>query len=96
MQLQLDIWLERYDPCITLRDAYSGRIVLVWEADIVRRRLARGDLCLEDLCDTDLSCAERLGLMPEIQDGPVWRRCKAADQSISVPGRILGDTDGIG
>jgi hypothetical protein len=69
MKLELDVWLERAEPCITLRDAGSGQVLLQWDGEAVRRELASGDLCMEDLCDTGLSCAERLGLVAQAQPG---------------------------
>lgn len=69
MKLELDVWLERHDPRIIVRDADSRRVLLQWDSDTVQRELASGDLCLEDLCDTALSCAERLGLVAQAQPG---------------------------
>lgn len=69
MKLELNVWLERADPCITLRDTTSGQVLLHWDGETLRREFACGDLCLEDLCDTGLSCAERLGLVAQAQPG---------------------------
>lgn len=69
MKLELDLWLERYNPRIILRDADSRLVLLQWDSATLERELARGDLCLEDLCDTRLNCAERLGLVEQSQPG---------------------------
>lgn len=69
MKLELNVWLERVDPSITLRDTDTGQVLLRWDGDTLRREFASGDLCLEDLCDTGLSCAERLGLVAQAQPG---------------------------
>ena len=69
MKLELDIWLERADPRIVLRDVDSRQVLLQWDSATIKRELAQGNLCLEDLCDTGLSCAERLGLVTQAQPG---------------------------
>lgn len=69
MKLELDVWLERAEPRILLRDVERQVIVIHWDSGTIRRELASGDLCLEDLCDTRLSCAERLGLVALAQPG---------------------------
>jgi hypothetical protein len=69
MKLELDVWLERSEPCILLRDVERRVILLHWDSRTIRRELASGDLCLEDLCDIRLSCAERLGLVAQAQPG---------------------------
>ena len=69
MKLELDVWLERYEPCVILREADTRRILLQWDSSTVRRELAHGDLCIEDLCDTRLSVAERLGLVVQALPG---------------------------
>lgn len=69
MKLELDIWLERYNPRIILRDADSRLVLLQWDGATLERELASGDFCLEDLCDTRLNCAERLGLVEQSQPG---------------------------
>lgn len=69
MNLDIDLWLERRDPRIIIRDRDTGDVVMVWDSITLGRELARGDLCMEDLCDTELSCSERLGLVAEIWPG---------------------------
>ena len=69
MKFELDLWLERSDPRIILRDVASGRVLMYWDSSTLRRSLLHGDTCLEDLLDTQLSCAERLGLVREAGAG---------------------------
>lgn len=69
MKLELDVWLERFEPRIILRDAETRQILLQWDSQTIERELTHGDLCLEDLCDTRLSYAERLGLVQQAQPG---------------------------
>lgn len=69
MKMEIDLWLERRDPRIIVRDRDSGCVIMVWDSKTLDQELARGDLCLEDLCDTGLSCAERLGLVAEVRPG---------------------------
>lgn len=69
MKLELDVWLERFEPRIILRDVETRQILLQWDSQTIEHELTHGDLCLEDLCDTRLSYAERLGLVPQAQPG---------------------------
>jgi len=81
MKLELDVWLERAEPCILLRDVERQVILLHWDSRTIQREFASGDLCLEDLCDTRLSCAERLGLVAQAQPGrPRHLRLVSRDQ----------------
>lgn len=90
MKLELDVWLERYDPCVILRDTGNGQVLLRWDAATVRQELARGDLCLEDLCNTGLSIAERLGLVVQAQPGrPRHLRLLSAPRVPARPARPL-------
>lgn len=73
MKLELDVWIERFDPRITLRDSASRRVLLQWDSQTILRELDSGDLCLEDLCDARLSHAERLGLVIQAQPGHARR-----------------------
>ncbi len=76
MKMEINLWLERYDPRITVRDTESGCVLLTWDSRTLQRELARGDLCMENLCDSRLSCAERLGLVVETRPGRLRRlRC---------------------
>lgn len=69
MKLELDVWLERFEPRIILRDTDTGQVLLLWDSQTITREMSNGDLCLEDLCDTRLGYAERLGLVPEARPG---------------------------
>lgn len=90
MKLELDIWLERYEPCVVLRDRETGQVLLYWDGPTVRREMARGDLCLEDLCDVRLSIAERLGLVVQAQPGrPRRLRLLSAPREPTPPARPL-------
>jgi hypothetical protein len=47
-------------------------------------------LCLEDLCDTRLSCAERLGLVAQASPGrPRHLRLLSAPPAPARPSRLL-------
>lgn len=69
MKLELDVWLERAEPCIIVRDVDSRQVLLHWDSATLQREFAHGDLCLEDLCDTRLGIAERLGLVAQALTG---------------------------
>ena len=73
MKIEIDLWLERYDPRITVRDSDSGCVLMTWDSTRLRQELAHGDVCMEDLCDCRLSCAERLGLVEEKRPGRLAR-----------------------
>jgi len=49
MKYFIDAWLERFDPIVRLMDAVSGRIVIEWHGEDVRRLLADGTLDVADL-----------------------------------------------
>lgn len=90
MKLELDIWLERFEPCIILREVDSRQVLLHWDSATIQREMARGDLCLEDLCDTRLSCAERLGLVAQAQPGrPRHLRLVSVPPEPNRPNRLL-------
>lgn len=89
MKLELDVWLERYEPRVTLREAETRRILLQWDSSTVRRELAHGDLCIEDLCDTRLSVAERLGMVVQALPGrPRRLRLISAPPAPTLQGRL--------
>lgn len=90
MKLELDVWLERYEPRIILRESESRRVLLQWDSQTIQRELVSGDLCLEDLCDTRLSHAERLGLVIQAQPGRARHlRLVSVPPAPAHPGRPL-------
>ncbi len=90
IKLELDVWLERFEPCITLRETDTQQVLLHWDSTTIERELATGDLCLEDLCDTRLSCAERLGLVAQASPGrPRHLRLLSAPPAPARPSRLL-------
>lgn len=64
MELILDLWLERKDPVLRIRESHQGRLLLQWDRKELRERFFTGALCPEDLQDINLPLWERLGLQP--------------------------------
>lgn len=90
MKLELNVWLERFEPCIILRDVDSRQVLLHWDSQTIQKELTQGDLCLEDLCDTRLTYAERLGLVAQAQPGrPRHLRLLSAPHAPTRPGPPL-------
>lgn len=63
MKYFVDAWLERFDPIVRLLDAASGRTVVEWHGEDVRRLIAEGTL---DVADLGNSACRLVGLELDI------------------------------